>query len=118
MPFVICSKDAVGWKGAALTAAPSAAFYGIPLRWFCGIFHVSTAVTSVVQLFVDDDQAQLIRESSEPIVIVDRTGSRIGILDRDWTPEELAEAERLAHSDGPWTTTQEVVASFRSLGSE
>jgi hypothetical protein len=72
----------------------------------------------MVQLIVDDAQAQLIRESSEPIEIVDRAGHRIGILDRDWTPEELAEAERLARSDGPWHTTQEVLANLRSLGSE
>lgn len=72
----------------------------------------------MVQLVVDDDQAQLIRESSEPIEIVDRTRSRIGILDRDWTPEELAETERLARSDGPWYTTQEVVAYLGSIGSE
>jgi hypothetical protein len=71
----------------------------------------------MVQRIVDDAQAQLIRESSEPIEIVDRTGSRIGILDRDWTPEESAEAEQLAQSDGRWHITQEILAHLRSPGS-
>lgn len=71
----------------------------------------------MVQLIVDDDQARLIRESAEPVEIVDRTGNRIGILNwgHEWTPEELAEAERRARSDGPWHTTQEVLDHLKSL---
>jgi hypothetical protein len=71
----------------------------------------------MVQLILNDDQARVIRESVEPVEIVDRTGNRIGILKRghQWTPEELAEAERRARSDGPWYSTQEVLDHLNSL---
>lgn len=74
----------------------------------------------VVQLILDDNQAKLVRHSAEPVELIDQTGNRIGILPRpdEWTPQELAETERLADSDGPWYTTAEVLDHLKTLGPE
>lgn len=66
-------------------------------------------------IVVDDEQARIISESTEDVEIRDRTGRRLGAISRGFTPEQIAEAERRADSDGPWFTTEQVLERLRSL---
>lgn len=64
---------------------------------------------------VDETQAQLIRESEEPVEVRDENGQCLGYLSHGFTEDDLAEAERRSQSKGPWYTTAEVLEHLRSL---
>jgi len=69
----------------------------------------------MTQLVLSDEQARQLSQTSEPVELVDREGRHLGYVTSDFSPEEIAEAERRAGSSGPWYTTQEVLKHLESL---
>jgi hypothetical protein len=64
---------------------------------------------------IDEQQAQMVRETSETIEVRDHEGNRLGYVSRNFTPEEIAEAKRRLVSGGPSYTTQQVLSHLSSL---
>lgn len=69
------------------------------------------------QILLNDDQANVVRQATDPVELCDRSGILLGYVTRKViaTPEEIAEARRRLNSDGPWHTTAEVLARMRAL---
>ena len=66
-------------------------------------------------LIVDDEQARIISEAPENIVIRDRNGRYLGYVTHDFTEEEIAIAKQRLASDEPRYTTEQVLEHLRSL---
>jgi hypothetical protein len=76
----------------------------------------------MTQIILNSEQAAILAGASEPVCVRLPDGAIAGFLKRDitpkeplFTPEEIAEAERRAHSSGPWYTTKEVLEHLKSL---
>src|SRR5436853_4321961 len=74
----------------------------------------------MTRVILTNDQANIVRQSSDRVALCDEAGNFIGYVDSDigFTPEEIEEAERLAASAGPWYTTEEVLKHLRALAPE
>ena len=78
------------------------------------------------ELALNDEQAEVVRGANALVAVRDSSGKLIGHvlpevdaekLRNSFTEEELREAKRRAKSDGPWHTTQEVLARLADLES-
>lgn len=69
----------------------------------------------MVCIVVDDDQAKLIRNSGEGVMLRDSQGQFLGFVQLGLTDEEFAEAKRVLASDSPRYTTEQVLAHLKSL---
>ena len=70
---------------------------------------------NVLHITVDDEQAKIIRESTENIEIRDRNGKHLGFATAGFTDEDIAIAKERMASDAPRYTTQQVLEYLRSL---
>jgi hypothetical protein len=66
-------------------------------------------------IVVDDEQAKLIAETTDPVQIRDRRGKHLGYVAHGFTEEDIAIAKQRAASDQPCYTTQEVLDHLQSL---
>jgi hypothetical protein len=66
-------------------------------------------------LTVNDEQAKFIIESGYNVQICDRHGKHLGFLTRGFNEEDIDVAKSRMNSDGPWYTTNEVLAHLKSL---
>jgi hypothetical protein len=69
----------------------------------------------MIQIILNDEQAQLFAAADDSVELRDARGRLLGLASRGPTEEEIAEARRRLASDGPWFTTQEVLDHLRSL---
>ena len=69
-------------------------------------------------IVLNDEQVQALNESVGDIELQDATGHSLGIIahraTHSFTPEEIAESKRRAHSGGPWLTTKELLERMTS----
>lgn len=66
-------------------------------------------------IILNDEQARLVKGAEGTIEVRDSAGRHLGYLTHGFTPEEIDEARRRAASDGPWSTTAEVLEHLKSL---
>jgi hypothetical protein len=79
----------------------------------------------MTQITLTIEQNIILSNSQEPVAVCRPDGSVVGFVSPTvsimtptkcpFTSEEIAAAEIEAESDGPWHTTQEVMAHLRSL---
>jgi hypothetical protein len=69
----------------------------------------------VPYIVVDDQQAQVIAQTSDSLEIRDQQGRCLGYVAHGFTPEDIALAKKSLASDEPRFTTQEVLNHLRSL---
>jgi hypothetical protein len=69
----------------------------------------------MVCIVVNDDQAKLIRDAGEGVMLRDSQGQFLGFVQLGLTDEEFAEAKRVLASDSPRYTTDQVLAHLKSL---
>ena len=79
------------------------------------------------QITLTPEQAGVLSQGNYPIAIRHPDGTTVAYLTRagnlysgnppDFTPAEITSAEAALQSEGPWYTTQEVLAHLRSLES-
>ena len=79
------------------------------------------------QITLTPEQAGILSQGSYPIAIRHPDGTTVAYLTRsgnlysgdgpDFSPDEIAAAEKSLQSDGPWYSTQEVLEHLRSLES-
>ncbi len=69
----------------------------------------------MVQISLTTEQLKALDESHGHAVLVDADGQPVCYATPIFTPEEIAEAQRRANSDGPWYTTQQVLEHLRTL---
>ncbi len=70
------------------------------------------------EIHITAEQAKVIRESADEVVVRDPDGDVVGYIASDFTSEEIEEAKRRAASQGKTYTTGEVLAHLRSLEQE
>lgn len=66
-------------------------------------------------IVLSDDQARVVATSLHPVQVRDAKGNLLGTIPPIWTEEDIAEAKRALASNGPWYTTEQVLAHLRSL---
>lgn len=78
---------------------------------------LSESGTPMTQLILDDGQVEAVRNSADWLEARDSQGNLIAYLAKQptATPEEIAEAKRRMNHDGPWHTTEQVVARLNAL---
>jgi hypothetical protein len=70
------------------------------------------------EIVVNDELAQAIAASDSPVGLRNRAGHYLGYVFRSaFSPSEIVEAEQLAGSSGPWSTTQQVLDGLRAAES-
>jgi hypothetical protein len=78
----------------------------------------------MIELALTGEQATAVRDADALVPVLDPDGNLIGhivpLVDRErarlaWTDEELREAKKRTQSQGPWHTTQEVMARLLDL---
>ncbi len=74
----------------------------------------------MTQVFLTDEQANTVRHANDTVALCDQGGGFIGYVKTDigFTADEIDEAEKRAHSEGPWYTTAEVLSYLRTLEQE
>jgi hypothetical protein len=80
----------------------------------------------MTRITVPDELAHQIARATDEILLCDPAGNVVArvpppVSDEEelrsaFTPEEIAEAEKRLQSEGPWYTTEEVLAHLRSVG--
>lgn len=70
------------------------------------------------EIRITAEQAKVIRESADEVVVLGPDGDVVGYIASDFTAEEIEEANRRAASQGKTYTTGEVLAHLRSLEQE
>ena len=69
------------------------------------------------QIVLTDDQLKLLQTGDELIELIDGRGHFVGRFRMSrFTVQEIAEAEKRIGSDGPWSTTPEMLQRLESLG--
>jgi hypothetical protein len=66
-------------------------------------------------IVLDDVQAHVVANASEPVAVRDRSGRLLGFISPAWTAEEIAEAERILAADEPGFTYDQVKEQLRNL---
>jgi hypothetical protein len=78
-------------------------------------------------LVLSHEQAKLLEEASAALPIRDPSGKLIGYASPNvsgqppklaFSPEQIAELEQRLDSDGPWSTTKEVIDRLRAASSQ
>ena len=69
----------------------------------------------MARIIIDDEQARVVTESNEQVVICDRSGAVLGYVSSVWTPAEIAAARQTLASDQPRHSTIEVLQHLESL---
>jgi hypothetical protein len=69
----------------------------------------------MVKIVATDQICEEIAKSDGVVELVDKNGRRIGILTRPPSEEDVRLAKQRAAGDGPWHTTEEVIAHLKSL---
>jgi hypothetical protein len=71
----------------------------------------------MIQITLDDDQVQAVQQAAGAVEILDRRGVLIGYVTRpgSFTPAEIAEAQKRASWQGPWHTTEQLLARLHAL---
>jgi hypothetical protein len=74
----------------------------------------------MTKIVLTEEQAKSFRDANgADVVLLGPDGKRLGWVQKEiFTDEEVAEAEKLLDSDGPWFTTEQVLAHLRSLAPE
>ena len=70
------------------------------------------------QIVLNEEQAKVVATSLQPVQVRDAQGNLLGTIPPIWTEEDIAEAKRVLASNGPWYTTEQVLAHLRSLEQE
>jgi hypothetical protein len=66
-------------------------------------------------IVLSDEQAKVVATALQPVQVRDAKGTVLGVIPSIWTEEDIAEAKRRLASNGPWYTTEQVLAHLRSL---
>jgi hypothetical protein len=66
-------------------------------------------------IVLSEEQAKVVASALQPIQVRDAKGTVLGVIPSIWTDEDIAEAKRRLASNGPWYTTEQVLAHLRSL---
>jgi hypothetical protein len=66
-------------------------------------------------IVLSEEQAKVVASALQPIQVRDAKGTVLGVIPSIWTEEDIAEAKRRLASNGPWYTTEQVLAHLRSL---
>jgi hypothetical protein len=69
----------------------------------------------MIQVVLSDEQANAVRDALEGVELRDRCGELIGYVSPPLSRAVVEESRRRLHSNGPWYTTQEVLAHLNSL---
>ena len=69
----------------------------------------------MIRVIVQDDVAEQIRRSDGQVELVDAQGSRVGVVRRPPTREEIQYARSRVGSKGPKCTIDELVAKVEAL---
>ncbi len=67
------------------------------------------------QVILDETQAAIVRDSDEPVEIIDRDGKWLGVVAGRFNRCDLEEARQRALSAGPWHPTREILDHLRAL---
>lgn len=80
------------------------------------------------QIILTPEQVGIFAQANFPIAICHPNGTTVAYISRagnvysgvapTFTPEEIAAAEQILKSDGPWYSTQEVLDHLRTLESK
>jgi hypothetical protein len=70
------------------------------------------------KILLTEEQAQVLRESLEPVEVVGPEGVVFGSLRPRWSHADIVDAERRLASDEPRFTTAQVLEHLRSLERE
>jgi hypothetical protein len=66
-------------------------------------------------IVLSEEQAKVVASALQPVQVRDAKGTVLGVIPSIWTEEDIAEAKRRLASNGPWYTTEQVLAHLRSL---
>jgi hypothetical protein len=66
-------------------------------------------------IVLSEEQAKVVASALQPIQVRDAKGTVLGVIPSIWTEGDIAEAKRRLASNGPWYTTEQVLAHLRSL---
>jgi hypothetical protein len=69
------------------------------------------------EIVLHDDQAKAFAAARDTVRLLDRKGQVLGYVSRDFSPADVAEAQRRRAKGGPGYTTQQVLDHLRSLES-
>jgi hypothetical protein len=74
----------------------------------------------MTKIILTEDQARSLRNANGgDVVLLGPDGKRLGWVQKEiFSDEEVAEAEKRLDSNGPWFTTEQVLAQLRSLAPE
>jgi hypothetical protein len=72
----------------------------------------------MVCIVVDDEQAKVIRNSDDCIMLRDQQGRFLGYIHHGFTDEDVAAAKQVLASNSPRYTTEQVLAHLRSLANQ
>ena len=72
----------------------------------------------MTHIILDDDQIKAVKGATGAIEIRDRKGNLVGYFSNRLGKDVVTEAKRRANSDGPWYTTEQVLAHLDSLEPE
>jgi hypothetical protein len=64
---------------------------------------------------LNDEQAQVVTATLQPLQVRDRNGSVLGVFLPIWTEHDIAEAKRRLSSKEPRYTTAQVLETLRAL---
>ena len=65
-------------------------------------------------IVLNDEQVQALNEASGDVELQDRTGHSLGLMTHSFTAAEIEAAKRMSRTNGPWLTTQELLARVTS----
>jgi hypothetical protein len=69
----------------------------------------------MTQVILSPEQVRQVATAEGAIEFVDRAGRHVAYVAAEFTPVEIAIAERRAGSSGPWFSTDEVLEHLQSL---
>lgn len=69
----------------------------------------------MTQIVLSDEQARAVQSAVDSVEVRDQHGQLLGYVSRPLSAAEVAEAEKRLASDGPWYTTEQVIAHLDSL---
>jgi len=72
----------------------------------------------MVEITVDQNQAELILQASGTVVVRGPNGQMLGHISRDFSADEIEAVRRRMHQSGPVLSTQQVLEHLRTLATE
>jgi hypothetical protein len=69
----------------------------------------------MVQLILNDEQAQVLATALQPIQVCDAKGNVLRIIPPIWTEADIVEAKKTLATEKTWYTTEQVLAHLRAL---